>query len=292
MAGENLRGAAAGGSLTRTGYSFDTIAMSTGLGGELEEILRERIDRAPDAYRNAPIVLDISGVKDLSAIDYEALTARCRAHRLFLIGLSGAVTEDRARALTDRGIPVVNSSRYARVREENLTPKVITKTLEVKVPVEVRVPVEVPVPAKVAVQEPMIVLKRNVRSGEIIKAPGNSVAVFGSVANGARIIASHNVMIFGDLMGEVYAGSPRSADDPGQPEAFIFTEGAFKPTFVAIAGNYQTADNMERDPLSGPVQGHERDLVVSLSGKALRYSPAKDFSRLTKLGSGAAQDPV
>lgn len=268
------------GSMIRTGYSFDTISLVRGTASECRAVLELRVGRTPEVYRSRPFVLDVSAVRDLNAIDYPALVALGREFGMFLLGLSGATTEERAQALAARGIPVVNSSRFARMREESVKPKIITRTVEVKVPVEVEVVREVKVPTPVRESVQMCVVRRNVRSGEAIKAPGNSVAIFGSVANGARIIASYNIFVFGDLMGEVYAGSPRDSGDPGAPDSFIYAEGAFNPTFVAIAGNYQTADDIENDPLGPAVREGQRGTLAYLKGRALRYCEARDLAKI------------
>ncbi|MGN0908453.1 MAG: septum site-determining protein MinC [Succinivibrio sp.] len=268
------------GSMIRTGYSFDTIALARGTASECRAVLELRTGKAPEVYRGRPFVLDVSAVQDLSAIDYPALCAVAREFGMFLLGLSGAATEERALALSAKGIPVVNSSRFARMREESVKPRIITRTVEVKVPVQVELVREVKVPTPVREGVQMCIVRRNVRSGEAIKAPGNSVAVFGSVANGARIIASYNILVFGDLMGEVYAGSPRDSGDPGAPDSFIYAEGSFSPTFVAIAGNYQTADDMENDPLGPAVREGQRGTLAYLKGRALRYCEARDFAKI------------
>ena len=255
------------GSMTRTGYSLTTVALTQGTAEELEAVLNNRIAGAPDGiFQDLPLILDISEIKNLQSLDYEALKDQCRRHGLFLLGLSGALNEHDAKLLTTKGIPVVNSSRYARIREENFKPRVITERVEIEVPHIIRDP------------EPMMVIARNVRSGENIQAPGNSVCILGTVANGARIIASHNVLVLGDLLGEVYAGSPRNNNDPGFRSAFIYCQGRFAPTFIAICGIYQTADDMEREGLSRSTGREVRNLLTVLKGNKLFYGHNRDFN--------------
>ncbi|MBQ9275489.1 MAG: hypothetical protein IJ228_11805 [Succinivibrio sp.] len=257
--------------LSRTGYAFNTIMLPSGKVEDLRTLLQEKIAPNREIYENVPVVIDVAEVNYLQDLDYPALQALCREYGMFLLGLSGAITEERAAVLTRRGIPVVNSNRYARLRDDNFKPKVITKTIEVQVPVKVPVPYEVKVPVEVKNPEPLLVISRNVRSGETISAPGNSVLILGSVGSGARVIASHHIIILGDLNGEVYAGSPRNDADPGYPEALIYTQGQFAPTFVAIAGNYQTAEDIEKDPLNNAVAPLGYGQLVTLQGKALHY---------------------
>ncbi len=259
------------GAVTRTGYSLNTITVATGEVQELEEILKLRIANAPEGFFDeAPIVIDVSEVADLRKIDYVALCELFRRYHVFLIGLSGVENEHRAHELTSRNIPIVNSSRFVRIREENFKPRVITQRVEVKIPQIIRDP------------EPMMVIRRNVRSGESIQAPDNSVCIMGTVANGARIIASHNVLVLGDLFGEIYAGSPKSKNDPGFQGSFIFCQGRFAPTLIAINGNYQTADDMEQEQVSSAISSADdqqmRGLIVTLDGSKLKYGRSRDYT--------------
>lgn len=267
MSNEGIsQGALRSGSITRTGYSLTTIALTIGSKEELESILQSRIANAPkELFQDIPLILDVSEIKNLISLDYEALHALCKQYGLFLLGLSGILNEHDAKNLNSRGIPVVNSSRYARIREENFKPRVITKRVEVEVPRIVRDP------------EPLMLISRNIRSGESIQAPGNTVCVLGSVANGARIIASHNVIVLGDLFGEIYAGSPRDNQDPGYKKAFVYCQGRFAPTFIAICGIYQTADDMEREGLSRITGQEVRGIMTVLHGTKLCYGHSRDF---------------
>ena len=258
-------------SMSRTGYSFNTVTLLSGSVKELREFLESKIKPNQEAYLNTPVVIDISMVNYLNDLDYSMLVKTCKEYGLFLIGLSGAVNEQRANTLISMGIPVVNSSRFARMREENFKPKVITKTLEVQVPVHIKEPYEVRVPYEVKVSEPVIVINRNIRAGEQINAVDNSVVVFGNVGRTARIVASHNVFIYGDMQGEVYAGSPKNKDCSGMKDAFIYINGTFRPTLVAIAGQYQTADDMEQIESVSKLCNKKVDLKITLNERSLCY---------------------
>lgn len=271
------------GGISRTGFSLNVIDLQSGSLDDLPLILQQKIAPNHEAYRHHSFVLDISRISNLNSLDFAALQQQCLEYQIYLIGVCGVTSEDAAALLAQKGIPLVNTNKYARVREENLKPKVVVEKVEVKVPVEVpvevKVPYEVKVQVPVPVNQPLTVVNRTVHSGETISAPGNSVVVFGSVGSGARIIASHHIIVFGDIKGgEVYAGSPRDASDPGYTEAFIYSAGKFNPSLVSIAGNYQTAEDMESDPLIGPLQGKDVCVVVSLEGTSLRYWQADEFA--------------
>lgn len=264
------------GGLMRTGYSFNTIVIKDLNLEHLEQLLTLKVSPNREFYAFAPLVLDVSAVSNFEDLDYKKLVDICNKFDIYLIGLSGITSEEVINLLKTKKVPVVNSNRFVRIREENLQPKIITKTFEVEVPVKVNVPVEV------KISEPLIVINRNVRTGEIITAKDNSVVIFGNVAATARIIASHNIIIFGSLFGEAYAGSPKNAESSGYEPSFIYTSGTFKPTLCAICGNYQTADDMEHDSKIIPFYGKKQELLVYLSkdGKSLQYSHPTELNKL------------
>ncbi len=267
---------AVNGGLIRTGYSFNTIVIKDLNPEHLEQLLTLKISPNREFYAFAPLVLDVSEINNFENLDYKKLVDICNKFDVYLIGLSGITSEETIKLLKAQKVPVVNSNRFARIREENLQPKIVTKTFEVEVPIKVNVPVEV------KVTEPLIIISRNVRTGEIITAKDNSVVIFGNVAATARIIASHSIIIFGSLFGEAYAGSPKNAESCGYEPSFIYTSGIFKPTLCAICGNYQTADDMEHDNKILPFYGKKQELLVYLSkdGKSLQYSHPTDLNKL------------
>ena len=261
------------GSVSRTGFSLNVLELHSGQLADLPQLLEHKIVPNQAAYRQRAFVLDIAQVQDVSTIDFPALQQLCLKYEILLIGLCGITDEKRAQILAARHIPIVNSNKYARVREENLAPKVVEVPVPIEVPIEVKVPVEVPK------TQPLTVISRTIHSGETIGAPGNSVVIFGSVGPGARVVASHNIIVLGDINGgEVYAGNPANPQDPGYTAAFIYAAGKFNPSIISIAGIYQTAEDMEHDPLIGPLQGKDVSVVVSLEGTSLRYWQSAEFA--------------
>lgn len=266
------------GDVSHTGFSIASIRIQEGTVDELEMILRQKIDTSSAGYLHAPVVLNVEEVGNLNTFDYISLQEVCRQHNLFLIGVTGVVNEDRADALVRRRIPVVNSTRYSRIRQENIKPKIITQLLEVKVPVEVPVPYEIKVPYEVKVPAPIRIYRRNVRSGETINGQNSSIAIYGSVGSHARIIASHHVFIFGSVKGaDIFAGTPKSTDDPGLTDAIIHVQGEFTPGIIAIAGNYSTAEDLDKEPELIEVQQKNNGIIITLKDGQLKYSAINDY---------------
>lgn len=265
------------GDISHTGFSIAVIKIREGTAAELESILASKIDGSMGTWRNSPVVLNVEDVGNLNSFDFLTLQSVCREHELFLIGVTGVVNEDRAESLTRRRIPVVNSSRYNRIRESNLKPRIITQFIEVKVPVPIIKPYEVQVPYEVKVPGPVKIIRRNVRSGESISAQNSSIAIYGSLGSHARIIASHHIFVFGNVNeADLIAGAPMDDDDPGMADSFIHVQGNFNPAVVAIAGNYSSGEDLYNDPLLTAVRNKNRGVVISLDDTNLKYQSVID----------------
>lgn len=257
-------------SLTRSSYSIDTLLVNDLSIESIEKALEYKFKQGNEYYQYKAIVLDVSEVSNFANIDYIQLVDCFRAHNLYLIGLSGVTHPEEIEFLNSKNIPLVNSNRYQKAREENLKQNVITQLLELKIPVIVE-------NNKVNINE-LKIIKRPVRSGEIINATNNSVVIFGNISAGARVIASHHVFVFGNILGaQIYAGNPKSSEDEGFKGAIIYANGKFDPQCIAIAGNYQVAEDMEQDPFISSILGKDRSIVVSLKGTALVYDDLNSF---------------
>ena len=65
-------------------------------------------------------------------------------------------------------------------------------------------------------------------------------------------------------------------DTDGYEKGIIYVSGVFQPTLVAIAGNYQTADDMENNQSLKSLYGEDSSVIVSLNGRSLNYCHVKD----------------
>lgn len=271
------------GDVSHTGYSLTTIKIREGTVDELERILEQKIDKAHGAYRNAPVIVNVEDVGNLNSFDFFKLQEVCKQHELFLIGVTGVVNEDRADALVRRRIPVVNSNRYARIREENIKPKIVTQFLELKVPVPVEVPYEVRVPVEVNVPAPVKVMCGLLRTGQKILAPNSSVAFYGNTSDSSRVIASHHVFVFGDVNGaELFAGAPKNESNQGLEDSIIHVQGSFNPKLIGIAGSYCSAEDLDNNADFDRVRRQNNGAVVTLEGNRLKFYTIHEFATINK----------
>ena len=265
-------------SLSRNAYTIATLTLVQGDANELETLLKDKVDINAKAFFKMPVVIDVTHIKNQRLIDFKLYKDICDRHNVHLLGLNGIDDIDTIDFMHTQNIPLVNSNKFIKTQKEKDNTKILTQLLTLKVPVEVKVPFEVKVPVEVPCNSPLVLIKRNIRSGEVISSRGNSIVIFGSVGSGAKIIANHHIIIIGDVKGSnLYAGNPSSNSDPGYLDALIYVSGSFDPGIVAIAGNYQTAEDMENDPLIGPGIGQNESIVVTLDRQSLHYWSAHDF---------------
>lgn len=271
------------GDISRNSFSMATIRVRTGTAEELDNILTQKVDVSAEVYRNTPMVLNIEEVSAFYSIDYASLQQICRKHEVFLIGVTGVTDEKKAAELSERNIPIVNSSKYSRILKENMKPKIVTQTVEMKVPIKVEVPVEVRVPVERKVPEPIHIVRRNIRSGETVNGQNCSLVIFGSVGFMSRIVATHHIFVFGDVNGaSLSAGAPADQQDPGLTDSVIYVQGNFNPGILSIAGNYKTAEDLERDDRLAALKDKNDGITVSIEDNNFIFGSLADIRTLNR----------
>ncbi|MDS1029403.1 septum site-determining protein MinC [Bacillota bacterium LX-D] len=103
-------------------------------------------------------------------------------------------------------------------------------------------------------EDETILIQRTIRSGQVIRYPGN-VVVMGDVNPGAEIVAGGNIVIMGHLRGVVHAGAF------GNEQAVV---AAFKlqPTQLRIANHITRAPDEEELPPQQPEIAKIKNEVV------------------------------
>ncbi|MFN4262256.1 MAG: septum site-determining protein MinC [Thioalkalivibrionaceae bacterium] len=104
---------------------------------------------------------------------------------------------------------------------------------------------------------PSLVLYQHVRSGQQVYARGGDLIIFGSVSDGAEILADGHIHVHGCLRGRALAGVQ------GDTSAILYAR-QFEPQLISIAGHYRTAEDLDRD------RGLDR--LVRLDGEALHVT--------------------
>lgn len=184
-----------------------------------QDSLAQQIQRSPRFFQNAPVVLDLRGVENLTeASEFETLRDRLRALTLTLVGVQNAQPAQ-LEAATAAGLAAFAPSSGGQPRAGAAAP---------------------PSPKTRLVTEP-------VRSGTQIYARGSDLIVIAAVSPGAELVADGNIHVYGALRGRALAGAG------GDEAARIFC-ARLEAELVSIAGRYLVSEQLPADMQSAPVQ--------------------------------------
>ncbi|HVX91886.1 MAG TPA: septum site-determining protein MinC [Xanthobacteraceae bacterium] len=200
--------------------------------------LDDWIGRSVGFFVGRPVVLDLTGA-DLGKAEVLRLIEDLRARDIRIMGLEGVDAGWNAPGLP----PVLRGGRSA-------------GTVEVLAPSAKEKPAPAAPPSP---QSTSLLLEDPVRSGQSVVFPNGDVTVLGSVASGAEVIAGGSIHVYGALRGRALAGSA------GNARARIFCS-RIEAELIAIDGLYRTADEMDPNLRSRPVQAW-------LEGETMRIAP-------------------
>lgn len=206
----------------------------------IEHQLRQKINQAPEFFRNSPILIDLQELNKQS-IDLDA--AQCirllRELALIPIGIRGGNHDQNESALT-LNIPKIsvqqNSHQETAQKLEASLPEPAQPETETREPSTTRI-----------VTQP-------VRSGQRVYAHGDLI-VLAQVSAGAEIMAEGNIHVYGSLRGRALAGVQ------GNTEARIFCSD-LQAELISIAGNYKVSEDLDESVRTKPVQIYLNDLAL------------------------------
>jgi septum site-determining protein MinC len=196
---------------------------------DVDEQLQQKLGKAPEFFRNAPIIIDLGELTDEQRqnLDFAALLKTIQGLALAPVGMRGGSAEQQKLAQAEK-IAVL-----ADVRTESV-PDAATE----KKPAPKRA---IPPPRPITATTKVI--DQPVRSGQRIYATGGDLIVLAQVSPGAEIMADGNIHVYGPLKGRALAGVQ------GNLEARIYCSD-LQAQLIAIGGNYRTNEG-EDDSLKG-----------------------------------------
>jgi len=185
-----------------------------------ESELAQQIGRSPRFFQNAPVVLDLRGIENLTeASEFETLKDKLCALTLTLVGVQNA-QPGQLEAATQAGLASFAPTSGGGQPRGPATPPAVPKTRIVSEPV---------------------------RSGTQIYARGSDLVVTAAVSPGAELVADGNIHVYGVLRGRALAGAG------GDTAARIFCT-RLEAELVSIAGRYLVSEQLPADVQSTPVQ--------------------------------------
>jgi septum site-determining protein MinC len=223
-------------------FSVPVLVLSSVDLGIIEQQLQEKINLAPEFFRNSPLVLDLQEINKLGLdINIAELTDLIRKAGLLPVGVRGGNVQQNKQAL-ELLIPVY-SIHSGGVSAENKKQKTIT-------------PVPVPEPktdTDTDVAETTLI-SQPIRSGQRIYAAGDLV-ILAQVSAGAEIMAEGNIHVYNTLRGRALAGVR------GNTEARIFCFD-LQAELISIAGNYKVSEDLDDTVRNKPVQIYLQDQAL------------------------------
>lgn len=206
---------------------------------ELLDALEQRMQEAGAFFQDEPVVIDSTALH--SSVDWAALISALRQHQLHPIGICGRPEQELDAA--QAGLAAVDLAA-SRVTVE---PPVADTVLDEPEP---------PAPTQAA----PLIIRKTLRSGQRFIAPEGDLIVIGMVGQGAEVIATGNIQVYGPLRGKAIAGAQ------GDHNAFIMAT-EYDPELIAIAGVYSVIENPESNPL------HKQSVMIQLDGESLKFEP-------------------
>lgn len=170
--------------------------------------LQQRLQLAPDLFRNAAVALRVAD--EALTVDLAALCEQLRLMALAPVAVTADTPQAEALAVT-AGLGVLN--------------------------IDTAKPQTSKAPAEPKQQTTTKVIKQPVRSGQQVVSDGDLI-VLGQVGAGAEVIAKGNVHIYGALRGRAFAGAQ------GDENCHIFCR-QLDAELVAIAGVFKTSEELD-----------------------------------------------
>ena len=186
-----------------------------------EHELEQQIGRSPRFFQNAPVVLDLRGVENLTeAAEFGAIKEKLAALTLTLVGVQNAQPAQLEAAAAVGLASFAPTAGGGQPRASAAAPPAAPKTRLVTAPV---------------------------RSGTQIYARGSDLVVTAPVSPGAELVADGNIHVYGVLRGRALAGAG------GDSAARIFCT-RLEAELVSIAGHYLINEQLPAGTQNGPVQ--------------------------------------
>ena len=225
--------------LRATTFTLPTLRLFSADLGELSRFLETKIQQAPEFFRNAPVVVDLSHLPEV-ALDFPLLVGLLRGLGLLPIGVRGGSEQHRETArLMDLAI-LSQGSRGP------------TAAVATKAGAPAAAQRSAPERAPPGVGAPGKLVTRPVRSGQRLYAQGGDLVVLAPVSSGAELMADGNIHVYGPLRGRALAGVK------GNAEARIFCQD-LRAELISVAGHYRVSENLDPALAGRPVQVRLQD---------------------------------
>jgi septum site-determining protein MinC len=227
--------------LKASSFTFPTLYLRSADLDLLAEGLAERVEQAPDFFRNTPVVIDLSKLPGLP-VELPTLVGILRGCGMVPVALRGG-EKDQQRAAEMLELAILGEER-APVREPR-PPREPPPDQQPSAPTP-PAPPSAPPQARPAAGGSLLVT-RPVRSGQRVYAAGGDLVVVAPISSGAELMADGHIHIYGALRGRALAGVQ------GNEQARIFCRD-LRAELVSVAGRYRLSEDLGANNIGRPVQ--------------------------------------
>ena len=207
--------------------------------------MRDRVQRAPNLFARAAVVLDFGGLSKVPSLEEaRALVDGLRDAGVLPVALAYGTKE--IEALSQQlGLPLL--AKFRAQYEPATTQATAPAAPAAAEPAPAAKAAPASAAAKQATAGPGLIQTTPVRSGQQVYAENRDLTVLSAVGAGAEAIADGSIHIYGALRGRALAGAQ------GNEEARIFCR-EFHAELVAVAGHYKVLEDIPAELRGKPVQ--------------------------------------
>jgi septum site-determining protein MinC len=221
----------------------------------IDQALKDMTGGASDFFEDEFAVIDIAALPSDALIDWPALVAIFKSHRLNAVAVRHAPPALHA-DIVAHGLSIDDSATKA-PEAAAVEPPPPAPAPRPSTPAPAA-----PAPTQAAAQKTMII-DTPVRAGTRIYARGADLVVMAAVNNGAEVIADGSIHVYAPLRGRALAGAS------GNAEARIFTT-SMEAELISIAGVYRTFEK------GLPLDLSQKPVQIRLHGDRLDVLAIKD----------------
>lgn len=220
---------------------------------QLAAEMAERVQRAPNLFARAAVVLDFGGLSKVPSVEEaRALVAGLRDAGVLPVALAYG-TKDIDALSQQLGLPLLAKFRAQYERTDDAP----AQARAAEPPPRAAEPAAA-APAPASASAPGLIQAAPVRSGQQLYAEQRDLTVLATVGAGAEVLADGSIHIYGALRGRALAGAR------GNEGARIFCR-EFHAELVAVAGHYKVMEDI-------PAELHGKAVQVWLEHGQLKLA--------------------
>lgn len=205
--------------------------------------LAAKIGQAPNFFRHAPVVLDVTDCPG-ATINFAVLIPALKKLGLIPVGIQGGPVDVQSAAAT-AGLGVFRTSRQQQASQSSLDVTQEQGSAVAQSSAQPQMDDESSLSNTLIITEP-------VRSGRQIYAPKGDLVVLAPVSAGAELIADGSIHVYSSLRGRALAGLS------GDINARIFAH-SLEAELISIGGLYRVAEDIEPAARGKPAQVYREE---------------------------------